>query len=73
MIRFNPDEYIDEKENKITSCWGLGKNGISRIKKTKQKEWNDRLNILKEQIKYWIDNQIDKTIQVINLFYDRYI
>jgi hypothetical protein len=36
---------------------------------TKQKEWNDRINTLINQIQYWIDNPIEKTIEIIELFY----
>ena len=44
----------------------------SKIKKSKEKEWNERLNTLKEQIDYWInpENKTDKTVEVIQLFYD---
>ena len=70
FIRFNPDEYNNKYGKNITGCFGLGKDGILRIKKTKQKEWIDRLNVLKEQIQYWIDNKSDKAIQVIELFFD---
>jgi hypothetical protein len=71
FIRFNPDDYLC-KENKISSCWGITKQGICVVKKTKQKEWTDRLNILENQIEYWInpDNTTDKTIETIQLFYD---
>jgi hypothetical protein len=71
FIRFNPDDYTI-KDNKITSCWGINKNGICTIKKTKQKEWNTRLDSLNEQIKYWSnpENKTEKTIEVIELFYD---
>jgi len=40
-----------------------------QITKTKQKEWEERINSLKQQIKYWIDNQTTKTIQIIEMFY----
>lgn len=72
FIRFNPDEYIDGGNN-ITSCWGNGKDGICRIKKNKIKEWNDRMNTLKEQINYWIqpENTTNKTVEIIHLFYDK--
>jgi hypothetical protein len=71
FIRFNPDDYV--KENvKITSCWGLNKKGISVIKKSKVKEWSDRLNRLKEQIDYWINpmNKTEELIETIQLFYN---
>jgi hypothetical protein len=71
FIRFNPDGYKKDGKN-ITSCWGCDKNGICVVKKSKQKEWLERLNTLEEQIKYWIcpENMTDKTIETIHLYYD---
>ena len=71
FIRFNPDGYKKDGKN-ITSCWGQNKNGICVVKKSKQKEWLERLNTLEEQIKYWIypENMTDKTIEIIQLYYD---
>ena len=70
FIRFNPDDYFNNNQNKITSCWGINKNGILSVKKTKQKEWEKRLNILKETIDYWTVNKTDKMVEVIQLFFD---
>ena len=71
FIRFNPDEY-NKKDGKITSCWSLNGKGICTVKKTKQKEWSERLEALKDQIEYWInpENKTDKTIEIVQLFYD---
>ena len=71
FIRFNPDDY-EENGTKISSCWGLDKNGICVIKKSKKCEWMQRLNTLKEQICYWMNptNTTNKTIETIHLFYD---
>jgi hypothetical protein len=71
FIRFNPDDYIT-KTTKNTSCWGINKQGVCAVKKTKIKEWNNRLEVLKNQIEYWCkdDNKTDKIIEVIQLFYD---
>ena len=69
FIRFNPDHYINEDGIKIKSCWKLNKLGVMSIIKTKQLEWDERINILKEQIQYWIDNPTEKTIEIIELFY----
>jgi len=71
FIRFNPDDYKKDGKN-ITSCWGCDKNGICVVKKSKQKEWLERLNTLEDQIKYWTDpeNMTDKTIEIIHLYYD---
>ncbi len=73
FIRFNPDDYIDASNKNITSCWGLTpKTGLLKIIDKKQNEWNNRLNTLKQQIEYWCneDNKIEKTIEIIQLFYD---
>ena len=35
----------------------------------KEKEWEERINTLKEEIQYWIDNETEKTIEIIELFY----
>ena len=69
FIRFNPDDY-EENEIVIKSCWGVNKKGICVIKKSK--EWDKRLNTLKEQLNYWIhpDNITTKTVETIQLFYD---
>ena len=71
FIRFNPDDYLDNN-NKITSCWGVDGNGICCVKKTKKNEWEQRLNILKDNVNYWINDEhkTDKTIEVVELFYD---
>jgi hypothetical protein len=71
FIRFNPDVYFDNKNNRITSCWKPNKqNGVLSIPKNKQSEWNNRLSILKKQIEYWIENKTYKTIEIIQLYYD---
>lgn len=69
FIRFNPDSYFDENGEKILSCWSINKHGICHIPKNRELEWNKRINILLEQIQYWIDNQTTKTIEIIELFY----
>jgi len=71
FIRFNPDDY-DDNEIRISSCWSLNNKGICVVKKSKNNEWIQRLNTLKEQINYWIypDNITNKTIEIIQLFYD---
>ena len=64
FIRFNPDDYTKDGV-KTTSCWNDGK-----IKKSKEKEWKERLEVLKTQIQYWIDNRTPKTVEIVQLFYD---
>ena len=53
FIKFNPDDYEEDGE-KIESCWKTDKrSGVLQINKEKKEEWNDRLNYLKDMIKYW--------------------
>jgi len=70
FIRFNPDKYY-ENNNLIDSCWIVNKKGHLKIKCNDQ--WNERLNILKNEINYWINNQSLKMINIINLFFDKNI
>ena len=69
FIRFNPDDYININNERIRSCWSITKiTGIVKIEY--KKEWNNRLECLKEQIKYWTqpENKTDKTVEIIQLF-----
>ena len=47
----------------------MSKLGIITIAKSKVNEWEERLQNLKQQIQYWIENPTEKTIEVIELFY----
>jgi len=69
FIRFNPDAYTTQDGVLVKSCWKLNKLGVMQIMKTKQKEWEERINSLKQQIHYWIENPTEKTIEIIELFY----
>ena len=72
FIRFNPDSYIDEENNNISSCWTTNKLGICIISKLKENEWKERLNVLKDKIDFYLnpENKVEKTIELVNLFYD---
>ena len=69
LIRFNPDSYKNEEGILVKSCWRLNKLGVMTIVSTKQKEWEQRIIKLTQQVQYWIDNSTQKTIEVIELFY----
>jgi hypothetical protein len=66
FIRFNPDSYISD-EKKVTSCWCLNEIGLCIIKK--KREWEQRLEALKQQIEYWMKERTTKMVEVIQLFY----
>jgi len=71
FIRFNPDAYIDKNSQKISSCWTINKKcGVLYVPGSSQKDWNNRLDILRQQILYWIENIPEKTVEIVQLFYD---
>ena len=69
FIRFNPDAYVNQEGMTVTSCWKLNKFGIMTVAKSKVNEWEERTQILQQQIQYWIENPSEKTIEIIELFY----
>jgi hypothetical protein len=72
FIRFNPDDYKNG-DAKIQSCWNINNSGICCVKRSKRKEWDTRLECLKNNIEYWLHPQhiTTKTVEVIQLFYDQ--
>ena len=72
FIRFNPDQYFDINNKKIASCWSYSKtNKNITLDKKHIKEWVNRLNNLKEQINYWLINKTEKTVEIIQLYFDQ--
>ncbi len=69
MIRFNPDEYLNEKNEIVKSCW-INRSGIMTINNKKKNEWQERLNTLKNSLKYYLDNEPQKDVQIEYLYYD---
>jgi hypothetical protein len=73
MIRFNPDEYIDCKKVAHTSCWSKAASGLCAIKKNKASEWDTRIKVLSDTLKYVLEDKVAserKEIEVIHLFYN---
>ena len=69
VIRFNPDAYKTRENKTIKSCWKIdNRSGILII--SSQSDWNTLLKVLEETLEYWINNETDKTIEVVQLFYD---
>lgn len=67
VIRFNPDKYINDNNEKITSCF----NNEGKIKKNKKDEWNIRLNKLKECIQKYLEYEIEKSVEIEYLFFNK--
>lgn len=70
LIRFNPDEYYNDKNELVKSCWSFSKEGISIINRNKKDEWKKRLNKLKDSILFNIENEPKKEIEITYLYYD---
>jgi hypothetical protein len=68
FIRFNPDKYILDNKT-ISSCWKEDKKGHLMISKIE--EWNNRLESLKININIWTHKSTEKTLEIINLFFDQ--
>jgi hypothetical protein len=73
FIRFNPDEYVNENNEIVKSCWKVNNKEIIQIQKNQIEEWNNRLENLKNQIEYWCkeENKTNKTIEIIQLYFDK--
>jgi hypothetical protein len=71
MIRFNPDQYYDQHENSVASCWGYTETqGLCAIKKNKVAEWAARLATLKTTLDLVFSQGPTKEVDVIHLYYD---
>jgi hypothetical protein len=69
FIRFNPDKYTDTNNKNVPSCYSIDKkSGLCKI--NNNKNWKGRLDKLKENIDGWIKNETDKTVELVELFYN---
>ena len=74
VIRFNPDEYINQEGDLIPSCWTIeNKTKILRVSSHNSQHWKNRLEVLQQHIDYWLDetNKTNKIIEVIQLYYNQ--
>ena len=69
FIRFNPDDYTNQDNILVRSCWKVNKLGVMQIMKTKEAEWKERMACLKLQIQYWVENPTEKMVEIVELFY----
>ena len=69
FIRFNPDAYVNQEGKKVTSCWRINGYGVLDISKSKHDEWLTRIDMLLQQLEYWINNIPHKTVEIVELFY----
>ena len=71
FIRFNPDKYTTLENKNNNSCWKI-KRDTGRCMISRKNEWKRRLNILKNQVSYWLneENKTNKTVEVVHLFFN---
>jgi hypothetical protein len=73
IIRFNPDEYFCSiTHTTVKSCWTRhGTTGLVHVSRNNQKQWNQRLDRLQEQVEYWTQekNVTNKIVEEVYLFY----
>ena len=71
MVRFNPDQYYDQRKRSVASCWGYTKDkGLCVVKPNKTGEWAQRLATLKTTLDLVIAQGTEKEIDVYHLYYD---
>jgi hypothetical protein len=73
IIRFNPDQYYNDKQEMVKSCWSFSRDGMAIINRNKRDEWKSRLNSLKNTLTYCIANEPKKEIDIKYLYYDEKI
>jgi len=71
MVRFNPDQYYDQRKKSVPSCWGYTKDkGLCVVKPNKKDEWAARLATLKTTLDLVISQGTEKEVDEILLYYD---
>lgn len=70
FIKFNPDKYINDNKIQIKSSFKNHEKLNIQIIRC-EKEWNDRLSLLKNKIDYWLNNIPTKEITTEYLFYNK--
>ena len=72
LIRFNPDNYTNNKNENVLGCFKCDNKGLLIVRN--KKDFEKRLKVLYKQIEYWSNekNINEKTLHIINLFYDNY-
>jgi len=73
VIRFNPDDYTNEDGTRVPSCWGATAIGHVRVRPCKKEEWTRRVDALNDEIRFWTTHEVGKTVEVVQLFYDKMI
>jgi hypothetical protein len=71
ILRLNPDGYVDARDVRAASCFGLDSKGGYRVKPSKADEWQARLEVLFARIQAFLARpDMDKEVTVVQLFYD---
>ena len=71
VLRINPDNYVDPSTGKVvTTCFAWSKAKLEvGVKPSKEHEWADRLEKLRQRVEYWLDEAPEKELWVEQLFF----
>jgi hypothetical protein len=70
FVRFNPDRYTDVGGVKVPSCWGkTPKTQEPRVAPMQAMQWCQRLEKLAQIVQAFFENQPDREVSVVELFY----
>lgn len=71
IIRFNPDDFVDAQECRVTGCFGLDSKGFCQVKPSKVEEWQARLEVLFARIEACLGHsEMNREVTVVQLFFD---
>ncbi len=71
IVRFNPDDFVDAQECRVTGCFGLDPKGFCQVKPSKTDEWQARLDVLFAHIgSFLVRPDMDKEMTIVQLFFD---
>lgn len=73
ICNFNPDDYKRADGENVTSCWGMGKDGMVRLKRNKKSEWTERLEAMAQLVDHYRVHIPAKEVTIEWLFYDELI
>ena len=71
FVRFNPDGYLNEDGERVTSCWSHDGMRILRVAPTRRSEWVVRLAALSLAVRKAITASPVEQVEQVHLFFDK--
>ena len=70
VIRFNPDQYKTSSGAVVSGCWGVGKDGLCRVRPSKRDEWSSRLERLKSAFVHSLHHVPEQEWSIVRICFD---